>query len=133
MIKFILRRLLFMIPVLIIISLVTFSLMKLTPGNPWDKGEGQRQMSQQQQDMLNRKFNLDKPEWEQYLLYMQGVVTRFDFGPSLQYRDRNVTEILFQASGDNPFWDSQFGRSASLGLMAVAIAVLVGLPLGVLA
>lgn len=133
MIKFVLRRLLFMIPVLIIISIVTFSLMKLTPGNPWDKGDGQRQMSQQQQDILNRKFNLDKPQWEQYLLYMAGVVTRLDFGPSLQYKDRNVTEILFQASGDNPFWDSQFGRSALLGLMAVAIAVLIGLPLGVLA
>ena len=46
MIKFVIRRLLWMMPVLFIISLITFSLMKLTPGGPWDKGEGRREMSQ---------------------------------------------------------------------------------------
>lgn len=130
--KFIIRRLLYMIPVLFVISLITFSLMKLTPGGPWDKGEGQRQVSETQREILNRKFNLDKPEWQQYLLYMWGAI-RGDLGPSFQYKDRNVSEILFDPPEGKPFWTSKFGRSATLGLIAAVIGLGLGLPIGILA
>jgi oligopeptide transport system permease protein len=130
--KFLIRRLLYMIPVLLLISLVTFTLMKMTPGGPWDKGEGQRQVSQTQREILNRKFNLDKPEWQQYLLYMWGAI-RGDLGPSFQYKDRNVSDILFEPPEGKGFWESKFGRSATLGLIAAAIGLALGLPIGILA
>ena len=64
MLKFVFRRVLWMIPVLILISLITFTLIKLTPGGPWDKGEGRREMSQATRELLDRKYNLDKPDWQ---------------------------------------------------------------------
>jgi len=132
MTKFIARRLISMLPVLFVISIVTFTLMKLTPGGPWDKGEGRREMSQATRELLDRKYNLDKPDWEQYVLYMWGAI-RGDLGPSLQYKDRSVTELLFDAGPTHGFWESRFGRSATLGLLAMALAVVMGLPIGVIA
>ena len=132
MLKFVFRRMMWMIPVLILISLITFALIKLTPGGPWDKGEGRREMSQATRELLDRKYNLDKPDWQQYLLYMGGVI-RGDLGPSLQYKDRNVQDILFDPGDGRMPWESKFGRSATLGLIAVIVAVVLGLPIGILA
>src|ERR671920_599560 len=87
------RRLLWLIPVLFVVSLVTFALMHITPGGPWDREAGRRQLPKNVEDRLNKQFNLDKPLYEQYLLYMWGAVTRLDLGPSYQRPNQNVTEL----------------------------------------
>jgi oligopeptide transport system permease protein len=119
MTRYLIRRILWLIPVLLFVSAITFTLMKITPGGPWDK---EKALSPQVVANLNRKYNLDKPAWEQYLLYM-GNAIRGDLGPSYTYQDRSVTTIIL---GGLP-------HTASLGALAALVAVLVGVPLGILA
>ena len=119
MTRFIIRRILWLVPVLVFVSLITFTLMHLTPGGPWDK---EKPVSPQVQANLNAKYNLDKPAWQQYLLYMQGVL-HGDLGPSYTYQDRSVTQIIMQG----------LPTTASLGVLAAILALVVGVPLGVIA
>ena len=119
MTRFIVRRILWLVPVLVFVSLITFTLMHVTPGGPWDK---EKPVSPQVQANLNAKYNLDKPAWEQYLLYMQGVL-HGDLGPSYTYQDRSVTQIILQG----------LPTTASLGVLAAMLALVVGVPLGVIA
>jgi oligopeptide transport system permease protein len=117
--QFIVRRILWLAPVLLFVSLITFTLMHITPGGPWDKD---KPPSAQAIANLNAKYNLDKPAWQQYLLYMNGVL-HGDLGPSYTYQDRSVTSIILQG----------LPTTASLGLLAAVLALLVGVPLGVVA
>ncbi|TMF05781.1 MAG: ABC transporter permease, partial [Chloroflexi bacterium] len=71
---------------------------------------------------LNAKYSLDKPAWQQYLIYM-GNVLHGDLGPSYTYQDRSVTQIILQG----------LPNTASLGALAALLAILVGVPLGVIA
>src|ERR671932_149932 len=119
MTRFIIRRILWLIPVLLFVSLITFTLMHITPGGPWDKDKA---VSPQVVANLNARYNLDKPAWQQYLIYMSGVV-RGDLGPSYTYQDRSVTQIIL----------SGLPVTASLGILAAIVAVLVGVPLGIVA
>jgi oligopeptide transport system permease protein len=116
---YIIRRVLWLIPVLLFVSLITFTLMHITPGGPWDK---EKAVSPQIVANLNAKYNLDKPAWQQYLIYMGGVL-RGDLGPSYTYQDRSVTQIIM---GGLP-------NTASLGAFAAVVAVLIGVPLGIIA
>jgi oligopeptide transport system permease protein len=93
--------------------------MKITPGGPWDKDKA---VAPQIVQSLNRKYNLDKPAWEQYLLYISNAV-RGDLGPSYVYQDRSVTQII---GGGLP-------ATASLGGFAALVAIMIGVPLGILA
>jgi oligopeptide transport system permease protein len=129
--QLIIRRLLWLIPVLFVISIVTFTLMHIAPGGPWDRDVGRRQLPTSVIENLNRKFHLNEPAWKQYVLYMWGAI-RGDLGPSYQYKDRNVTDIMFAPPQGRPIWESRFGRTATLGLLAFLIAVSVGLPLGII-
>src|SRR5437879_4778013 len=117
--RFIVRRILWLIPVLLFVSLITFTLMHITPGGPWDKDKA---VAAQVVANLNAKYNLDKPAWQQYLIYM-GNLLRGDLGPSYTYQDRSVTQIIL---GGLP-------NTASLGLFAALVAVVVGVPLGIVA
>jgi oligopeptide transport system permease protein len=117
--RFIVRRILWLVPVLLFVSLITFTLMHLTPGGPWDKD---KPVSAQVVANLNARYNLDKPAWQQYLLYMSNAV-RGDLGPSYTYQDRSVTSIIL---GGLP-------NTAMLGFFAGLLAVIVGVPLGVIA
>jgi oligopeptide transport system permease protein len=139
--KFIIRRLLWMIPVLFTITLVTFLFMHAAPGGPWDRDPGRRQVDPSTQAMLNRKYGLDKPMWRQYVAY---VIGDFDadgkfvcgaicgnLGPSYRQRGRTVQDILFGVPEGQPFWDSRMGYSARLGVLALALAVIVGIPAGI--
>jgi len=119
LIRYIIRRILWLIPVLLFVSLITFTLMHITPGGPWDK---EKAVAPQVIANLNAKYNLDKPAWEQYLIYMGGVI-RGDLGPSYTYQDRSVTQIIM---GGLP-------NTASLGAFAAMVAIMIGVPLGVLA
>jgi oligopeptide transport system permease protein len=117
--RFIIRRILWLVPVLLFVSLITFTLMHLTPGGPWDKD---KPVSSQAVANLNARYNLDKPAWQQYVLYMSNAL-RGDLGPSYTYQDRSVTQIIL---GGLP-------NTATLGLLAAALAMLVGIPLGIIA
>jgi oligopeptide transport system permease protein len=117
--RFILRRILWLVPVLLFVSLITFTLMHITPGGPWDK---EKPVSPQAQENLNAKYNLDKPAWQQYILWMGGVL-HGDLGPSYTYQDRSVTTIILEG----------LPTTASLGALAAVLAVLLGVPLGITA
>jgi oligopeptide transport system permease protein len=117
--RYIVRRVLWLIPVLVFVSLITFTLMHITPGGPWDT---EKAISPTAIANLNAKYNLDKPAWQQYLLYMSNAL-RGDLGPSYTYQDRSVTQIIL---GGLP-------NTASLGFFAALVALLVGVPLGIVA
>jgi oligopeptide transport system permease protein len=93
--------------------------MKITPGGPWDRD---KQLPPQAVAALNARYHLDQPAWQQYLLYLDGVL-HGDLGPSYVYQDRSVTQIILQGAPN----------TVSLGLFAAVVAIAVGLPLGVLA
>lgn len=143
MIPFILRRLFWTIPVLFTIALVTFTLMHTAPGGPWDRDPTRRQIDPATQERLNKEFGLDKPMWRQFLAYMVGDLNEEgsfqcgaicgNLGPSYRQRGRTVQEILFQAPEGKPFWESRFGYSVRLGMLALTFAVGVGIPAGVVA
>jgi ABC-type dipeptide/oligopeptide/nickel transport system permease component len=120
MAAFVIRRLLWTVPVILLVILLTFLMMRQIEGNPFRKSE--RNVPAAVQENLERKFNLDEPWYTQYALYVKGVFT-FDLGPSLVLRNRDVNDIVA----------THFPRSIELGLLALAFAVLVGVPLGVLA
>ncbi len=144
MTAFLIRRLLWMIPVLIIISLITFILMHAAPGGPWDRDPGRRQIDAATQARLDAEFGLDKPMWRQYMSY---VIGDFDgeegefvcgaicgnLGPSYRQRGRTVQDILFGVPEGKPFWDSRFGYSIRLGLLALLFAIVIGIPAGIFA
>lgn len=117
---YILRRLLMFIPIMLAVYTIVFIVMHATPGSPWDHGE--RAMSQALLDNLAKSYGLDQPLWKQYLQYLQGVVTRFDFGPSLT-GGRDSNEIIRDA----------FPVSLQLGLVAFALSLVAGISLGIIA
>jgi ABC-type dipeptide/oligopeptide/nickel transport system permease component len=117
---FIIRRLLWTIPVLLLVILMTFLMMRHIQGNPFRHSE--RAVSPEIQANLDRKFNLDKPWYVQYALYVKGVAT-FDLGPSLVLRNQSVNDIV----------RAHFPISLQLGFLAMVFAVVLGIPLGVIA
>ena len=120
MAAFIIRRIIWTIPVILLVILMIFVMMRQIEGNPFQRTE--RPVPPQVQANLERKFNLDKPAYMQYLLYVKGVAT-FDLGPSLILRDRSVTDIIKE----------HFPRSLKLGILAFLWAIIFGIPAGILA
>jgi ABC-type dipeptide/oligopeptide/nickel transport system permease component len=119
MAAFVVRRLLWTIPVVLLVILMTFLMMRQIEGNPFRRTE--RNVPPAVQANLEHKFHLDKPWYVQYALYVKGVAT-FDLGPSLVLRNRSVNDIVAE----------HFPVSLELGLLALLFAVVVGIPLGVL-
>ena len=120
MLKFIVRRIFWTIPVLLAVIFLTFIMMRQIEGNPFRQTE--RAVPEAVQQNLERKFNLDKPWWQQYLFYVKGVAT-LDFGPSLVLRGQSVNDIMKE----------HFPKSIELGVYAFLFAIVVGVPLGVIA
>jgi len=118
-----LQRLLWLIPTLLAMALVTFLVMHATPGSPLDPvAEGANPLSPEAQKNLAEAYGLDKPLWEQFGIFI-GKALRGDFGQSFVYKTRTVGEILIDA----------FPVSLLLGSMALVLAVAGGVTLGVLA
>jgi ABC-type dipeptide/oligopeptide/nickel transport system permease component len=120
MLKFIVRRLFWTIPVLLVVIFLTFMMMRQIGGNPFRQSE--RAVPAAVQRNLERKFNVDEPWWLQYVYYVKGVAT-LDLGPSLVVRGRTVNDIV----------KTHFPNSIELGLYAFIFAIIVGVPLGVIA
>lgn len=144
MTSYLLRRLLWLIPVLITVSLVTFIIMRTAPGGPWDTSEERRQVDSLTQKSLEAYYGLDKPVWRQFTAYIVGDVNSQtgkyvcglicgNLGPSYRQRGRTVQNILFAAPEGKTFWQSRFGYSLRLGLLAVSFAFIVGIPIGIIA
>jgi ABC-type dipeptide/oligopeptide/nickel transport system permease component len=120
MATYILRRVIWTIPVILLVILLVFGLMKQIGGNPFRQTE--RAVEPAIQANLERKFNLDKPWYSQYAYYVKDVFT-FDFGPSMRLRNRTVNDILKE----------HFPHSLKLALLAMAWGLVIGLPTGILA
>ncbi len=115
--KYVLNRIIMALITLFIVSVLTFSVMHAAPGNPW---LSEKEPSPATTQALNEKYGLDKPEYVQYLMYM-GNLLQGDMGVSIKVSvNRPITDIIFE----------KFVLSAQLGLVAVAIAAVVGISLG---
>lgn len=113
------RRVLALVPVLLVISVVTFLLMHSVPGSPFATED--KPLPPQVKANLEAFYGLDKPLVTQYLDYM-GRAVRGDLGPSYLQRNRTVNEIIRQ----------HLPPSAVLGVLALGVALVVGVPIGVL-
>ncbi len=139
--RYFVRRLLWLIPVLLVVSAVTFTLMHMAPGGPWDRDLNARQVDPTTQKLLNAYYGLNKPLWRQFVSYMIGDQNsdgKFEcglicgnMGPSYRMRGLDVQDILFKPPSGRSFIDSRFGYSARLGLFALLFAVVIGLPAGI--
>ncbi len=113
MLSYILRRVLIFIPTLFIIISVSFFLMKVAPGGPFD---GERALTEEVKKNILKAYNLDKPVYIQYFLYLKNIL-QGDFGPSLKIKDFTVSELI--------------SRSAPVSLLIGFIAMLIAVILGV--
>jgi oligopeptide transport system permease protein len=118
-ISYIARRILWIIPVLFAVSVITFLLMHSVPGGPWDR---EKRLPAATEARLNAQFGLDQPLFIQYVTWAGKFITG-DLGPSYRFQDRGVNEIV--ADG--------LPVTVHLGLMAFFLAVVVGIPLGIIA
>ena len=118
MLKFVVRRIVWTVPVILLVILMTFIMMRQIKGNPFQVTE--RAVPESIQRNLERKYHLDRPWYVQYYYYVEGVF-KFDLGPSLVQRNQTVNDVIKE----------HFPVSLKLGLFAMAWAVLVGVPLGV--
>jgi oligopeptide transport system permease protein len=117
--RYIIRRSLAAIPTLLVLIALSFFMMRIAPGGPFDAN---RKATAEIIANLNRAYHLDEPLWQQFLRYLWGVV-RFDFGPSFKYRDFSVSELIWQG----------FPVSLELGLWATFLSFVVGVFLGTVA
>jgi oligopeptide transport system permease protein len=137
------RRILWLIPVLFAVALITFVLMHAAPGGPWDRDLSSRQVDAATQKVLNAHYGLDKPLWRQFVAYtfadfdqegklVCGLVCG-NLGPSYRVRGRTVQDILFEPPKNKSNLDSKFGYSLRLGLLSLTMAAVIGIPVGVFA
>ena len=114
---YILKRILLSILTVWVVITITFFVMRAVPGGPF---MGEKAITPEAQAALEAKYGLDKPLMEQYTTYLSDIVTKFDFGPSLKDRGRDVLSIITDG----------FKTSMPLGLSAAAIALVTGVVLG---
>ena len=118
---YVVKRVLWMIPIVLFVVLITFALMHAAPGGPWDKTGG-RPLSQAVVAALNLRYGLNKPIWEQFLLYVWNGA-HFDFGLSYQYEGKSVSSLIL----------SGLPITATIGVIAFALIAVFGIGLGVIA
>jgi peptide/nickel transport system permease protein len=121
--KFLIYRILWIVPILFAVSVITFSIMHAVPGGPFDAGgeTGGIPLTPEVRANLMRKYNLDGPLYLQYISWV-GNVLKGDFGFSFQHQSKTCQELIAQA------WPV----SVHLGLMALVVALSGGLILGIL-
>ena len=117
MARFLLKRLLHGLVVLWAVVTLTFVLMRITPGGPFDR---ERRLPPEVMANIAAKYHLDEPLWQQYVRYLHGIL-RGDLGPSYKYLDRNVSDIVVDT----------FPVSASLGILALIFALTFSFPVGI--
>ena len=118
MTKYVVKRVLLAILTVFIVCAITFFAMNAIPGGPFD---GEKAISDEVRRVLEQRFNLDKPVWEQFFLYLNNLL-HGDFGVSAK-TGREIKTTIFNS----------FGVSAKLGGMAVLVALISGVVLGSIA
>jgi oligopeptide transport system permease protein len=119
MTAYLIRRLLWLVPVLLFVAAITFALMHSVPGGPWDRD---KPLPPSAVEQLNRKYGLDQPLWEQFGRYLLGLL-HGDLGVSYRQSDRPVTEVI----------GGGIKVSATLGGLAMLLSAVIGVPLGIVA
>ena len=117
---YIIKRILLALLTVWVVITVTFFVMRAVPGGPF---QSEKAITPAAKAALEAKYGLDKPLMEQYFTYLRDIVTKFDFGPSLKQRGRDVIDVI----GDG------MKTSAKLGVIAAFSALAVGLVLGAVA
>ncbi len=139
MTAYIIRRFLWLIPVILMVTFVVFVAMKAVPGGPYSTGG--RPMSPEIRANFEARYHLNEPFWKQYARYMLGDIVDTgqlrdfgkhgllggDLGPSYKYRGRTINNVLF----DGGIKKAAISVSAQLGMLAIVIAVGTGIPLGI--
>jgi len=111
------KRTVFLIPLLLVISFLAFALVHAVPGGPFDRER--KPASPEIERNLRAQYHLDEPFWQQYFRYLGGIL-HGDFGPSLKYRNHSVSDIIGQG----------LPVSLTLGAAAFCFAIGTGIPLG---
>ena len=119
MLRYSIRRLLSAIPTLLVVITLSFALLHAAPGGPFDT---EKVLPPQIKQNIEHAYHLDEPLPEQYLRYL-GQVLRGDFGPSYQYRDTTVNDLIAQG----------LPVDVTIGGWALLLSLLIGLPVGILA
>lgn len=117
---YILKRILLALLTIWVVITVTFFVVHMVPGGPFNS---EKAITPEAKAALEAKYGLDKPLYEQYFTYLKDIITKFDFGPSLTSRGRDVIDII----GDG------MKTSALLGIVAAGVALVVGVVLGAVA
>jgi oligopeptide transport system permease protein len=117
-IGYIIRRVLWIIPVLFVVSVITFGMMKAAPGGPWQR---EKHLDPRTIELLKQKYHFDEPVPMQYLRWV-GSLLQGDLGPSFARTETTVNQIV--ADG--------VGTTFHLGVMAFIVSVVIGIPLGVI-
>jgi oligopeptide transport system permease protein len=120
MLAFIFKRLLYAIPTILILIVFSFLLMHSAPGGPFSSD---RPLPPEVLANIEAKYHLNDPLIKQIWTYVTGVVTQFDFGPSFQYKDRTVNEIIGQG----------FPVTLTYGTISFVVAVVFGCALAITA
>lgn len=120
MLNYVIRRLLVAVPTLLILIIICFYLMQTAPGGPFTS---ERPLPPQVLANIEAKYGLDQPLYKQLINYVTGIVTQFDFGPSYQYKDRTVYDIIAQG----------FPVTLKYGFISFVVATLIGVSLGIVA
>ncbi|MDQ7261555.1 ABC transporter permease subunit [Paracoccus sp. PS-1] len=121
MLRFILKKLLYLVPTMIGITLVAFGFIRLLPGDPVLLMAGERGVSPERYAQIAAQLGYDKPVWQQYLHYL-GNLLQGDLGNSLVTKKPVLTEFL-----------ALFPATVELGLVAIVLATVIGVPVGVIA
>jgi len=119
MLRFIIRRIVIIIPMLFIIVSITWMLIRLAPGNFYT---GEKKLTAAVEQNLREKYGLNRPWYVQYGRVLRNIA-RFDFGTSLKYEGQSVNQILWRA----------LPVSAALGLTAYLLALVIGITTGTIA
>ena len=116
MLKYFFKRLLHGVPVLLVVATLTFIIMRLVPGGPFDQ---EKKLPPEILVNIQAKYHLDQSVTTQYILYLKQLI-QGDMGPSYKYIGRDVTDII----------SDTFPVSITLGLLAMLVVVGVGVPVG---
>lgn len=119
MLSFILRRLLIIIPMALLVVTLTWGLIRIAPGTFYDS---EKKLPPAIEENIKKKYGLDKPWYQQYGLMMLNIV-KLDFGDSLKYPGQTVNEIIRR----------HLPYSATIGILAYLLALIVGLSAGIIA
>ena len=146
MTEYIIRRVIWFIPVITIVGAITFFIARMTPGGPFDTDPSRRQIPAATEKILRARFGMDLPLWRQFTRYMffdietdpktKEQVIRWgaiggNFGPTYQSRaSTTVQDYLFKSSSGKP---SRFQYSARIGIQGMILALMLGIPFGVIA